>query len=134
MNQTEVNRIVDSGHMIFCFDIDGTLNKFTDNDLTKVKPRTEVVKLLRERFNRNDTICLYTGRPKSEKQKTEKWLKDNDIPYHEIAFDKPKAHIYIDDSTIDFRAYIKDADKYDTIAKKSGNKINKLVRKDNGEK
>lgn len=130
MDQKEINKLVDSGKMIYCFDLDGTLNRFVSNDITKLEVREEVVKLLRERYNNGNYIHIYTGRPSGDKEKTLEWLKENNIPFHEITFDKPKAHIYIDDSTVDVEDYIEcdDAKSYDEMFRRKGLKINKLVR------
>lgn len=130
MDQSEINKLVDDGKMIFCFDLDGTLNRFVSNDITKLEVREEVVKILRDRFESGNYIHIYTGRPYSDREKTISWLQDNNIPYHEITFDKPKAHIYIDDSTVDVEDYIigNEAKIHDELARIKGDEINKLVR------
>lgn len=130
MNQEEINKLVDNNKIILCFDIDGTLSELEIKDgiLTKAKPNKKMVDILRDRYNKGNYIILYTGRPFYKKEDTVEWLKINNIPYHEIQFDKPKAHIYIDDSTVPAKEYIKNPDKWDKHYKDIGDYINKLVR------
>ena len=73
MNQSEIDKLIDNGKMIYCFDFDGTLNKYVSNDLTELEVREKVAKLLRERYNDGNYIHIYTGRSYSEREETVVW-------------------------------------------------------------
>lgn len=42
-------------------------------------------------------IVIQTSRVEEEREVTEKWLKENKIPYDELKTDKPRGFVYIDD-------------------------------------
>lgn len=42
-------------------------------------------------------VILHTARWESDRAKTEKWLKENDIPYDELVMNKPSGDVMIDD-------------------------------------
>ena len=54
-------------------------------------------KAMYELINTGFRVVIFTGRCEEERKRTELWLKNNDIPYHELIMDKPRGFIYIDD-------------------------------------
>ena len=129
MKQTDINNICDSGYMIFCFDLDGTITKlnFTKN-ISDIKPNMEVVLRIRYLFKKGHIIIINTARFKHMSYITKKWLNKYNIPYHEIYFNKPIAHIYIDDSTVDIKKYMNNPEYFEKKFCKIGNAINKQCR------
>ena len=129
MNQEEVNEVVDNGHMIFCFDMDGTITELDcPSEIIDIKPKMDVINRIKYLYENGNIIIIYTGRPESKREVTAEWLHKYGVPWHEIHFDKPKAHIYIDDSTIDIDDYMISPDFYDRKFLEIGNNINKQWR------
>lgn len=97
-----------------CFDLDNTLVTYPSipNDYTTVKPIEKTITLLRNLYEEENTIIIYTARRmKTYKHNLGEVIKDIglitfntleqfNIPYHEIIFGKPYADIYIDDRSI----------------------------------
>ena len=71
------------------FDIDGTIVKHNgykiDNKDTLLEGAKEFFKNIKE----DDMVILITARKKEEKEKTEKFLTDNNIRYDHIIFEAP---------------------------------------------
>lgn len=125
--QKEINKLCDQNKMIYCVDIDGTLFTYPE-----MEPKQEIIDHLRKRHKEGHYIILLTGRASKFRKRTERQLIDAGIPYDEIYFDKPKAHIYIDDNTIDIEDYLKDMKGYDKKFQEIGNRINQNIRKGDG--
>lgn len=127
--QKEINKWCDQGKMILCFDLDGTICEFGfKNGLHDCTPKHDIINRIRLLHATGDIVVIYTGRPEETREETENWLKDNGVPYQYIVFGKPKAHIYIDDSTVDVDDYIKNPEKHELKFLEKGNAINKLIR------
>jgi hypothetical protein len=62
-------------------------------------------------------ILIFTGRVEEERDVTEKWLKDNKIPYDILAMNKPRGFIYIDDFGFRFTSW-EDVDEFIMKVKK----------------
>jgi len=95
-----------------CFDIDNTLVKLKYSRGSDPEPIDRVVTLLRRLEACGHTIILYTARKMRTHAgnsgaaladiglSTFQSLKELRIPFHEIYFGKPFAHVYIDDSAV----------------------------------
>ena len=129
MDQQQINAICDAGHMIFCFDLDGTITKDEcPNDLIDIHPNWPIIDRIKALYKNGDTIIIYTARSKFRAPVTEQWLKRYRVPYHEIHYGKPKAHIYIDDSTVDINDYVVNPTYFEEKFRKIGNDTNKRWR------
>lgn len=89
-----------------CFDIDQVLADGTIEDVyseaagwafDKCVPIEKTVELIDELAKRGVEIYLHTARYEEDREKTEQWLRDYDIPYDNLSFGKPMADLYIDD-------------------------------------
>jgi capsule biosynthesis phosphatase len=94
-----------------CFDLDNTLVSFPtkEGDYSTVKPITKNIEYLRFLKSIGCTIIINTARKmktagnnvetatRLAKDQVYKTLQEFDIPYDEIYFGKPYAHVYIDD-------------------------------------
>lgn len=81
---------------VLLIDLDGTLcedNTFP-NYLT-AKPFSSQIKALHELKGRY-YIVIWTARYEADRSVTEKWLKDNDVPYDRLIFGKLPYHFFID--------------------------------------
>lgn len=70
-------------------DIDGTLaimnrSPFNWGKVDKDYPNLSVIMHVNEHFDKGRKVILMSGRDKSARQLTEKWLKDNGVLYHEL--------------------------------------------------
>lgn len=130
MNQEEINNLIDNGHMIYAFDLDGVICEMRSE--TEAEPVQEVIDIINDRYKRGDYICIYTARDRPNRRAirdvTRRWLREHGVHYHELIFGKPKAHIYIDDSTVDIEEYLTNPKKYDRKYRRLGNKINRMLR------
>lgn len=123
LNQKQINDIVDSGRIIYCFDIDDTICKM--ESLSSYIPIEERIVYINKQFDAGNYVYLYTCR---KKDGTARLLEKFGLKYHEIIYGKPKAHIYVDDSAVNSLDYWQDPSFYDSRYKKYGNAINKKVR------
>jgi capsule biosynthesis phosphatase len=93
-----------------CVDLDGTICELTQTgDYANAAPVTGAREALRLLRGRGAYIIIYTARRMRTQdgdvskvleeigELTRQWLKRHDIPYDEIVFGKPYAHVYIDD-------------------------------------
>ena len=96
--------------MHVCVDLDGTICELAPNgDYARVKPLPGAREALQELKRRGAHIIIYTARRMRTHNGdvakvcaeigdlTRWWLSRHGIPYDEIVFGKPYAHIYIDD-------------------------------------
>ena len=98
----------------FCFDLDNTLVTFPEvqGDYSTVKPIRKNIELVRDLKELGHTIIISTARSMKSCQGnvgkvmaksgkiTIQTLNELDIPYDELVFGKPYAHIYIDDLAV----------------------------------
>ncbi|RCI16048.1 hypothetical protein L249_3173 [Ophiocordyceps polyrhachis-furcata BCC 54312] len=98
----------------FCFDLDGTLVGFPDvaGDYATCPPIWRNIRLLQELFEAGHHIIIQTARRMRTHggnigaviadigSVTFAQLARYSIPYHEISFGKPFAHVYIDDLAV----------------------------------
>jgi capsule biosynthesis phosphatase len=93
-----------------CIDLDGTICQLTaTGDYANALPVPGAREALHDLCARGAYIIIYTARRmrthdgdvarvvEEVGDLTREWLKRHDIPYHEIVFGKPYAHVYIDD-------------------------------------
>jgi capsule biosynthesis phosphatase len=97
--------------MRICWDCDGVIAK-GGYPYDQCTPYPEAVKVLRQLKNEGHYIIILTARYmskyKGNKTKAAEegynelswWLDEHQIPYDEIHFGKPSAHIYIDDRAL----------------------------------
>lgn len=124
LTQEKIDELVDNDRIIYCFDIDNTIREFISPE--EFTPITRMINIINNRYDRGHYIHLYTANTQQEKVK--KWLKDNGVRYHEITFNKPVAHVYIDDMGINSMDYMKYPGFWDDIYKNCGNRINYIMR------
>lgn len=88
--------------MIVCYDLDGTLcTHRPDGDYEHAEPIEDRLAELRARYHRGGIIKIWTARGTETgidwRPITEMQLAKWNVPYHELAFGKPFAHVYVDD-------------------------------------
>ena len=120
-------------------DIDATLCKAPRGDDGVYKydiavPITETIEKTREIYNQGHQIILFTARgmktfdgnvneiEKFHRPILKKWLKENNVPYHDLIFGKPFYLNYylVDDRNLSINQYINNnIDDYDNILKQN---------------
>ena len=100
------------------FDIDGTLTTSGDN------PREDLIAYLRKDREEGNKIIIVSGRPIARLAETERWLRDNDVPYSEIHLQD-----FNEDSTPNVVEAFK-AFKYSKLLEQYGDEIEYLVDND----
>lgn len=97
----------DKRPIIVC-DIDGviatgTKEKVYSNEAgwnySECLPIAAGIKLLNELREANAVIILHSARWEEDKQITEAWLADHEVPYDELVLGKPYGDIYLDDKS-----------------------------------
>lgn len=104
--------------MRVCVDLDGTICDLSPNgDYANVRPLSGAREALHALRRRGAYIIIYTSRRMRTHNGdvgkvigevgdlTRAWLERHDIPYDEIIFGKPYAHVYIDDLGHRFRGW-----------------------------
>ena len=86
------------------FDIDGIVCTYDiDKPYSEAKPLPENIKLINALYKRGHKIILSTARGRNSKggcgykKLVRKQLTEWDVKYHELYFDKPAGHYYVDD-------------------------------------
>jgi uncharacterized HAD superfamily protein len=90
--------------MILSIDLDGTIcteEKTFERALAKPIPGAR--EAMQALIDAGHTVVIYSARSWSELRMTENWLKEHDIPYHNLHLGKPVADYFIDDRAIGFR-------------------------------
>lgn len=84
-------------------DIDGTLTKEAEGWGNKAyssrTPNYSVIEYVNN-LPSDIYITLWTSRYSEDREVTEKWLKENNVRYDRIIFDKPQYDLLIDDKTL----------------------------------
>lgn len=124
MNQEMINKLVDNDRLIYCFDIDNTIREFVSPE--EFVPIQRMINIINNRYDRGHYIHLYTAN--HNKEKVKEWLKEHGVKYHEITFNKPVAHIYVDDMAVNAYDYMKYPGHWDTLYQNNGNRINYIIR------
>lgn len=96
--------------MRVCVDLDGTICALSpDGDYAHARLLPGAREALRELRRRGAHIIIYTARRMRTHNGdvakvcaeigdlTRRWLREQDVPYDELVFGKPYAHVYIDD-------------------------------------
>ena len=104
--------------MRVCVDLDGTICELSpDGDYARARPLPGAREALRELRRRGAYIIIYTARRMRTHNGdlakvcadigdlTRSWLSEHGIPYDEIVFGKPYAHVYIDDLAYRFEGW-----------------------------
>ena len=100
--------------MRFCFDLDNTLVTFpsVNGDYSTCEPRTDNINLVKDLYEAGHVIIIQTARRVKTHggnvgailadigKLTFNQLEEFNIPYHEIYFGKPYAHVYVDDLAV----------------------------------
>lgn len=85
----------------YCFDLDGTLCTNTEGDYDLARPFPERIRKVNELFQEGNQILIFTARGTMTgidwRKLTELQLDQWGVKYHNLALDKPFAHVYIDD-------------------------------------
>jgi HK97 family phage prohead protease len=100
------------------FDIDGTLTTSGDT------PREDLIAYLRKDREEGNRIIIVSGRPIARLAETERWLRENDVPYSEIHLQD-----FNEDSTPNVVEAFK-AFKYSKLLEQYGDEIEYLVDND----
>ncbi len=81
-------------------DIDGVLTHETEgHDYKERTPRSPMIQYINELYESHH-ITLYTARFGCDREITLKWLKENNVKFHELIMDKPQYDFLIDDRAI----------------------------------
>lgn len=92
-------------------DLDGTIvEKKEGLEHFKARALPGAVETLEDWLESGDTIIIWTARPEKYRERTEKQLERENIPYHQLLMDKPYSHditIY-DDNKITSQKVIRD--------------------------
>jgi capsule biosynthesis phosphatase len=101
-----------------CVDLDGTICELARNgDYASVRPQPGAREALQELKRRGAYIIIYTARRMRTHEGdvakvveevgglTEDWLQKQRIPYDELVFGKPYAHVYVDDLAHRFESW-----------------------------
>lgn len=90
--------------MKIVIDLDGTICEQKPTfERSLAKPLEYAKETMQRLKDQGHYIIIYTGRGWLEQSMTEKWLKDNGIPYDQILFGKPYYDIWIDDRAFTFK-------------------------------
>ena len=85
----------------YCFDLDGTICSLEKTEsYAKALPNIAIIKKIKELYDKNNKIYIYTGRHMQKEEITKKWLEKYGVKYHHIFFNKPVAEIYVDDRAV----------------------------------
>lgn len=96
------------------FDFDNTIaihSSEDTSDITKCKPNKKLIEVINKLFDNGFYIKILTARgnlscksrveaDKKFRPIIEKWLKDNNVNYNELSFDKELALYYVDDLSL----------------------------------
>jgi len=90
--------------LIIAIDLDNTLCEPVSSsqnvgECYDRKPKEYMVKIVRELKKRGCKIVIFTHRHPVTRHATEYWLKKHNIPFDELAMDKPKYDLLIDDKS-----------------------------------
>ena len=94
---------------IFLIDIDGTVCENVRNEegieaMRNAKPFKESIEQINQWYNEDNYICFFTARTDEHRKVTEEWLKQNNVKFNQVIFNKPrkiggfKEYHFIDDS------------------------------------
>jgi len=79
---------------------DQELNKFIQEKIEEIYSNVKAVdkarKILTELYNEGHYLILITARSEEHRDLTEKWLKENNIPYHELHHEEKKAPLAVE--------------------------------------
>lgn len=84
----------------YCFDIDGVLCEETEGHDYKNRTPTAMIGVVNGLYAEGHWIILHTSRWQEDFAKTCAWMREHNVLFHEIHFNKPKADFYIDDKSI----------------------------------
>lgn len=105
------------------FDLDGTIcTQERMGTYQNALPRKKVIEKMDVLKIMGDRIVIFTARgmctfkgdielvEKNMRPLTEKWLKDNNVPYDELILGKPLGDVYVDDKGMHVDDFAKDED------------------------
>jgi capsule biosynthesis phosphatase len=98
---------------IWVFDLDGTIcSQERMGSYQYAKPYKLFIERMRRFHEAGNTIIIFTARgmntfngdlfevEKHMRPLTEKWLKDNEVPYDKLILGKPVGDVYVDDKAM----------------------------------
>jgi len=109
------------------FDLDNTIcDSIRENhpeDIPFVKPRKNIVKIIKDLKKKGNSIIIFTrrGHLRNARKMTIEWLKHNEVPYDTLITRKPHYDLFIDDRALPV---------YSCSSAKNVEKIAGLVRED----
>lgn len=96
--------------MIYCIDIDNTLNRSWGKHYEEYVPVLQAINKVNELYDEGHTIKLFSGRGSKSgidwygftKRQLEKW----GVKYHELLLGKPAADAFVDDKAINVKEWL----------------------------
>ena len=99
---------------IICFDLDNVLVDTKNSDYKNSKPLKKNIQIVNQLFSKGYYIKIFTARYMGRyKENTEivnkmknltiKFLKKNDIHYHELIMGKPSYDLFVDDKALFYK-------------------------------
>jgi hypothetical protein len=93
--------MTDTGRLVYCFDIDGTLCTNTDGKYPEAKPLPDRIAVVNSLRAAGHIIKLFTARGGTTgidwRDLTEQQMQRWGVQYDELIMGKPEADIFIDD-------------------------------------
>jgi len=89
-----------------CFDMDhviatgSVLEVYSEEagwDYAKCTPVEETVRLMNDLREAGVYLVIHTARWEEDREVTEEWLREHEVPYDNLVMGKPSADLYIDD-------------------------------------
>ena len=98
--------------MRYCFDIDGTICSNTNGDYKNALPLIDRIQKINDLYDEGNEIILFTARGSTTnvdwKDFTEQQLREWDVKFHELLFNKPEADLFIDDKGVSDSLFFED--------------------------
>lgn len=85
---------------IIAFDFDGTITKPGSYDSNIIEANPPVIEKLKSYYEDYLFIVIFTARPQSDHSMVSTWLKEHDVPYDSIVFNKIRYDVLFDDKAI----------------------------------
>ena len=93
--------MTDTRHLVYCFDIDGTLCTNTDGQYAQAKPYLKRIAVVNSLYAAGHVVKLFTARGTTTgidwRDLTEQQMRQWGVQYHELIMGKPEADVFIDD-------------------------------------
>ena len=92
--------------MVVVLDLDGVIAvPDIDNEHSRCQPVPGAKEAILQMKAQGHKIIIDTARPLVDTEVTEKWLRDEGIPFDELHLGKPRGDIYLDDKGMRFNSW-----------------------------